>query len=106
MPQTPSGPGNIAAPIVALPSLSMSMKALRSIASIIALRISALSKGGLLLLTSRLVLVLVGTSWQADCGAWLAISFINWTVTSVGKVTSNLPAMKLRTAVERFGMIV
>ena len=82
------------------------MKALRSSASIIARRMSGLSKGGLSRLISRLVLTLVGTSSQIACGAWLLMSFISGTVTSVGKVMSNLPATKPRIAVERFGMIV
>ena len=106
MPQTPAGGGSIAPPISALPSLRMSIKALRSSASIIARRISGLSNGGLSRLISRLVLTLVGTSSQTACGAWFLTSFISGTEISVGKVMSNFPATKPSTAVERFGMIV
>ena len=105
-PHTPSGGGSMAPPISDLPSDRMSLNCLRSIVSAIALRISALSNGGLSRLMIRLVLTFVGSSSQIAFGAWALMSFSSEIVTSVGKVTSNLPAMKARIAVERFGMMV
>jgi len=57
-------------------------------------------------LTNRFVLALLDTRSQTACGAWVLASFNSGTVTSYGKVRSNLPAMKARIAVERLGMIV
>ena len=82
------------------------MNDLRSRLSIIARRMSGLSKGGLSRLTIRLVLALPGARSQIACGAWVLMSFNSGIETSNGKVMSNLPAMKARIAVERFGMIV
>jgi len=69
-------------------------------------RIAGLSKGGFSRLTMRLVLTLVGFSSQIACGACAFTSFRSGIVTSVGKVMSNLPAMKARMAVDRLGMMV
>ena len=82
------------------------MKLLRSSANAKTCRRSGLLKGGASRLTRRLVLALVETRSQTACGACAFTSFSNGTVTSYGKVRSNLPAMKARIAVERFGMIV
>ena len=72
------------------------MKALRSSASAIARRSSALLNGGASRLTIRLVLTLVGASSQIAFGACAFMSLSSGTVDSVGKVMSNLPAMKAR----------
>src|ERR1043166_8213684 len=68
IPQSPSGGGSIAAPILAWPSVMMSMNALRSMASAKALRSSALSKGGLSRLTRRLVVPLLVASTHFALG--------------------------------------
>src|SRR5215471_6002055 len=69
----------------------MSMNAFRSKASASARRISGLSKGGTSRLMIRLALAFAGTSSQIACGAWLLTSRNRGTVTSNGKVISNLP---------------
>jgi len=81
------------------------MKACRSSAIATARRASISSKGGLRL-TATVTPTLSGTVSQTACGAWLRMSFNSGTVISCGKVMSNLPATKPRTAVERFGTIV
>src|SRR6185369_13488895 len=58
----PSGGGSIAPPISALPSLIVSINALRSRVSANARRISGSLKGGLSRLTIRLRLTLVGSA--------------------------------------------
>ena len=82
------------------------MNALRSSASAIARRISGLSNGGEVELTMMLVVTLVGATTQTAFGACVLTSFSSGIDTSVGNVMSNLPAMKARMAVERFGMMV
>ena len=81
------------------------MKALRSSASAIALRICGLSNGGAAELTARLVLTLVGLSWQIAFGAWALTSFISGTVTSRSKVMSNSPDTNAKMRVERLSMM-
>ena len=56
MPQLPSGPGSMTPPILPLPSVMMSMKALRSSASASAERILGSLNGA----TSRLTIRLIG----------------------------------------------
>ena len=82
------------------------MNALRSSASAIARRMSGLSNGGDVGLTMRLVVTLVGATTQTAFGACALMSLSSGIVTSVGKVMSNLPAMKASIAVERLGMMV
>ncbi len=72
------------------------MNALRSSASTIARRRSALSKGGLSRLTIRLLVALLVRNSQIACGAWLLTSFSSGTVTTKGQVMSNLPETKAR----------
>ena len=106
MPQTPAGGGSIEPPMSFLPSDRMSTNALRSMASAIARRSSALSNGGASRFTMRLVLTLVGTSSHTACGTCDCTSLSSGIVTSVGNVMSNLPAMNARIAVERLVMMV
>jgi hypothetical protein len=94
------------APMSDLPSDRMSLKALRSSESAMARRRSALSNGGTSRLTMRFVLTFMGATSHTASGAWDLMSFRSGIVTSVGKVMSNLPAMKARIAVDRFGMMV
>src|SRR5712691_11299297 len=82
----------------------MSIKALRSRLSDIALRILGLSKGGALRLTSRLRAVFDITISQIACGAWFLMSFICGIVTPLSR--SPFPAIKARVRVDRFLMIV
>ena len=82
------------------------MKALRSSVSAIALRTSALSNGGRSRLMIRLIETFSGVVSQIAFGSCECTSFSSGMLTSVGKVMSNLPAMKARIAVERFGMMV
>ncbi len=69
-------------------------------------RIAGLSKGGASRFTIKLVLWFVGTKSQTAFGASVFIFFISGAVIPNGNVKSNLPAMKARIAVERFGIIV
>ena len=96
----------MAPPMFACPSDRIVTKALRSSVSAMALRMSTLLNGGESRLTMRLVLTLVGATTQTAFGAWLLTSLSSGIDTSVGKVMSNLPAVKARIAVERFGMMV
>src|ERR1700716_4615704 len=82
------------------------MKLLRSGARAIARRISGWSKGGASRFTIKLVLWFAGSKSQTVFGASLFMFFISGTVIPDGNVRSNLPAMKARIAVERFGIIV
>ena len=82
------------------------MNALRSSASAMARRISGLSNGGDDELTMMLVETLIGSTSQIAFGACALTSLSSGIVTSVGNVMSNLPEMKPRIAVERFGMMV
>src|SRR5262245_54407810 len=84
----------------------MSLNAVRSIESTMALRICGLSKGGLSRLTSRLACVLVGNISHCAHGAWLLMSFRIGTVISPVKVRSTLRAMKAGVDVGRLEMIV
>ena len=81
------------------------MKALRSIASAIALRICGLSNGGAAVFTIRLVLTLLGRSSQIALGACLAMSFISGTVMSLSNVMSNSPATNPSMRVDRLSMM-
>jgi hypothetical protein len=87
MPQIPSGAGSMTPPISPIPSVMMSIKALRSRLSAIARRSSGLSKGGAAGLTSMVRGTLVGTTSQTACGAWLLRSLSSGTVTP--KTVSN-----------------
>ena len=53
-----------------------------------------------------LVETLIGSTTQTAFGACALTSLSSGIDTSVGNVMSNLPAMKPRIAVERFGMMV
>ena len=88
MPHSPSGFASMAPPSVPVPSIRMVLKALRSSASDIALRMSALSNGGLTRLTIRLIWVPVWIISQIAFGARAFMSFIRGTLTSEGKVMS------------------
>ena len=88
MPHSPAGFGSIAPPVSASPSIRMVLNALRSIASDIALRNSALSNGGFSRFTIRLDCVPVVIIWQIAFGARALTSFIRGTLTSDGKVMS------------------
>ena len=81
------------------------MNALRSNVSAIARRISGLSKGGASRLMIRLALAFAGTSSQIACRR-LALDILQQGTVTNGKVMSNLPAIKARIAVDRFGMMV
>ena len=96
----------MAPPMVPVPSLRMVLNALRSSASDIALRISALSNGCEPRLTIRLTATPVDLSSHTAFGAWVFMSFISGAETSVGKVRSNSPVVKARMRVERFSMIL
>src|SRR6516162_3662400 len=104
--QRPAGAGSMVPPISAWPSNRIEMNALRSSVNASARRTSMLSKGGDDEFTMILVETLSGATTQIAFGAWDLMSLSRGTVTSVGKVMSNLPAMKARIAVERFGMMV
>ncbi len=88
MPHSPAGFASIAPPVSAMPSIRMVLKALRSIASDIALRNSALSNGGFSRLTIRLDCVPVVIISHTAFGARALTSFIRGTLTSAGKVMS------------------
>ena len=105
MPHTPSGGGCMTPPTLPLPSVMMSMKALRSRLSAIARRSSGSSNGGLSRLMIRLRLTLVGLSSQIACGAWRAKSLVSGT-DKPPKVMSNFPLTNANTAVETFLIIV
>ena len=79
----------------------MSMNALRSSASAIALRSSALLNGGFSRLMIKLVLTLIGAISQIAVGSCFLMSASSAVVISVGKVMSTLPATKASTAVAR-----
>ena len=81
------------------------MKALRSSASAIALRICGLSNGGAAELTARLVLTLVGPSSQMALGACARTSLSSGTVMSRSNVMSNSPDTNARMRVERLSMM-
>ena len=81
------------------------MKAWRSSASAMALRICGLSNGGAPELTARLVVTPVGPSWQMALGACAVTSFISGTVTSRSNVMSNSPDTNARMRVERLSMM-
>ena len=106
MPLSPSGGGSIAPPMLACPSLRMSIKALRSRVSAIARRRSGLSNGGARELTIRLLLTPLGRNSQIAWGSWRSISFNKRHGHLVGNVMSIFPASKAKSAVERLGMIV
>ena len=82
------------------------MKACRSSVSASARRILGSSNGGTSRLTIRLMLAPVDRMVHCACGASLRMFFNNGTVTSFGKVMSNLPLAKASMRVERSGMMV
>src|SRR6202166_378872 len=102
----PAGAGSMVPPMSACPSNMIEMNALRSSASASARRMSRLSNGGDDELMMMLVETLFGSTTQTAFGAWVLMSLSSGIDTSVGNVMSNLPAMKARIAVERFGMMV
>jgi len=106
IPHAPSGWGIIAPAMLALPPLTMSIIPCRSRASVIARRSCSSSNGGLLRLTSRLVLTPVGTSWQVALGERAMASPMSGTVTSPTKVRSNSFAPKARMRAERLPMML
>jgi hypothetical protein len=89
-----------------LPSLRISLKALRSIASAMARRTRASSNGALSRLISRLAWVLVACCSQMACGACSLASRANAMVTMAVKVMSTLPDVKASIAVERLAMML
>ena len=105
MPHSPSGFGSMAPPMRAVPSIRSELKALRSSASDIALRISGLSNGGLTRLTIKLTKVPVVMVSQIAFGACAFISFIRGTLTSEGKVISYSPVAKASIRVARLSII-
>jgi len=102
----PAGGVSMVPPMVASPSARMSTKALRSSVRASALRMRGSSKGGASLLTIRLVLTPVARMVHCACGASRLMFLSSGTVTSVGKVMSNLPLMNDSMRVERSGMMV
>ena len=92
------------APILALPSAMMSLKALRSSDNASAERICGSLNGATSRLTIRLVVLLVGCSSQLAFGSCDWMSFISATVRSSDIVMSNSPATKASTRVERLAM--
>ncbi len=82
----------------------MVLKTLRSSASDMALRISALSNGGLTRLTIRLACVPVVIISQIALGAFDFTSLIRGTLTSDGNVMSNSPVENARMRVDRLSM--
>ena len=69
-------------------------------------RIRGSSNGGISRLTIRLVLTPVSRMVHCACGASFRRFFRSGTVTSVGKVMSNLPLAKDSMRVERSAMMV
>src|SRR5438270_13487376 len=106
MPQSPFGGGSMVAPMPAVPSFRMVLNSLRSIDSAMALRMLALSNGGLLGFTIRLTATPVGKNWQTAFGACDLTSFISGAVMSVGNVRSNSREVKARMRVERVSMLL
>ena len=82
------------------------MKALRSSVSASARRILGLSNGGASRLMIRFTLTPLSRMVQSALGASCRMFLSSGTVTSVGKVMSNLPAMNDSMRVERSGMMV
>src|SRR5690348_10758536 len=106
MPQTPSGGGSMMPLGLPSPSARMSMKALRSSVSPSARRILGLSNGGAWALTIRFELTPVSRMVQMALGVSALMFLSSGTVTSVGKVMSNLPLMNDSMRVDRSGMMV
>ena len=91
-------------PILALPSEMMSLKAVRSSASVSAARICGSLNGATSRLTIRLVELLVGCSSQIAFGSCDLMSRTSATVRSSENVMSNSPATKASTRVDRLEM--
>ncbi len=82
------------------------MKALRSIANAIALRICGSLNGADSRFTIRFRLMYCVVTWQTALGACDFTSLSRGIVTSLLKVMSNSPAMNARIRVDRLAMIL
>ena len=93
-------------PMRSAPSLIVSMKALRSIESIIAFLMRLSSNGGTRLFTRSWVWMLNWLSSQIACGARALMSAARRTEMSCEKVRSNSPTEKASTRVARLATMV